>query len=171
VTASSTGNFSTSGFVFGGTVGANYQVGSLVFGVEADGDWADASGFGTFTASALCAGGCLTTSSWLSTVRGRAGYAFDRFLVYGTGGVALTPWASSVVNTATSQRLDQASGLNYGVAVGAGIEYKPLQNFGVRAEVLHYGVAGWDLDLPTAGTTANQFQSYVGRIGITWYLN
>ena len=55
VTGSSTGNFGTSGFVFGGTVGANYQVGSLVFGVEADGDWADASGFGTFTASSsLC---------------------------------------------------------------------------------------------------------------------
>jgi iron complex outermembrane recepter protein len=63
VTAGSTGNFGTSGFVFGGTVGANYQVGSLVLGVEADGDWADASGFGTFTASALCAGGCFTTSS------------------------------------------------------------------------------------------------------------
>ena len=27
-------------------------------------------------------------SSWLSTVRGRAGYALDRFLVYGTGGAA-----------------------------------------------------------------------------------
>ena len=60
VTGGSTGNFGTSGFVFGGTLGANYQVGSVVFGVEADGDWADASGFGTFTASALCAGGCLT---------------------------------------------------------------------------------------------------------------
>ena len=34
VTASSTGNFGNSGFVFGGTVGANYQIGSLVFGVE-----------------------------------------------------------------------------------------------------------------------------------------
>ena len=39
VTGGSSGNFGTSGFVFGGTVGANYQVGSLVFGVEADGDW------------------------------------------------------------------------------------------------------------------------------------
>ncbi len=78
VTGGSSGNFGTSGFVFGGTVGANYQVGSLVFGVEADGDWADASGFGTFTATALCTGACSTTSSWLSTVRGRAGYAFDR---------------------------------------------------------------------------------------------
>ena len=31
-------------------MGANYQARLTVFGVEADGDWADASGFGTFTA-------------------------------------------------------------------------------------------------------------------------
>ena len=104
------------------------------------------------------------------SVRARFGWAFDNVMVYGSGGVALTPWASSVINLTTSQRLDHASGLNYGVAVGAGIEYKPLQHLGVRAEVMHYGVAGWDLNLPTAGTTSNQFQSLVGRIGITWYI-
>ena len=80
VTGISSGNFGTSGFVFGGTLGANYQAGSLVFGVEADGDWADASGFGTFTATSLCAGGCLTKQHWLATVRGRAGYAIDHSL-------------------------------------------------------------------------------------------
>ena len=73
---------------FGGTLGANYQLGSLVFGVEADGDWTDPSGFGTFTASQLCAGVCQTTNNWLATVRGRIGYAFDRYLVYGTAGAA-----------------------------------------------------------------------------------
>jgi opacity protein-like surface antigen len=104
------------------------------------------------------------------SVRARFGWIFDNVMVYGSGGVALTPWESSVVNLATSQRFDQASGLNYGVALGAGIEYKPLKNLGLRAEVMHYGVAGWDLNLPAAGTTANQFQSYVGRIGMTWYI-
>ena len=79
VTGTSSGNFGTSGFVFGGTLGANYQVGSLVFGVEGDGAWPDSSGFGTFTnTSGLCAGGCLTNNTWLATVRGCAGYAFDR---------------------------------------------------------------------------------------------
>ena len=38
VTGTSSGSSGTSGFIFGGTLGANYQAGSLVFGVEADGD-------------------------------------------------------------------------------------------------------------------------------------
>ena len=79
--ACATASFGTSGFAFGGTLGANYQVGALVFGVEADGDWTDVGGFGTFTATSstsFCAGGCLTKNSWLSTARGRVGYAFDR---------------------------------------------------------------------------------------------
>ena len=116
VTGGSTGSFGTSGFVFGGTVGANYQVGSLVFGVEADGDWADASGFGTFTATSLCAGGCLTQNTWLSTVRGRVGYALDRFLVYGTGGAAFGNVRANFSNDPVS------SATEAGWTVGAGVE-------------------------------------------------
>src|SRR5262249_23140287 len=104
------------------------------------------------------------------SVRARFGWVFNNVMVYGSGGVAVTPWDSSVVNLATSQRLDLASGLNYGVAVGGGIEYKPVRHLGVRAEVMHFGVAGLDLKLPTGGTTSTQFKSYVGRVGITWYI-
>jgi iron complex outermembrane recepter protein len=135
VTASSTGNFSTSGFVFGGTVGANYQVGSLVFGVEADGDWADASGFGTFTASALCAGGCLTTSSWLSTVRGRAGYALDRFLIYGTGGAAFGNVRANFSNDSVGSTTEA------GWTAGAGVEVALARNWSAKAEYLFVKLA------------------------------
>ena len=41
------------------------------------------------TPSSLCALGCETSNSWLGTVRGRVGYAFDRFLPYVTGGFAV----------------------------------------------------------------------------------
>ncbi len=135
VTASSTGNFGTSGFVIGGTVGANYQVGSVVFGIEADGDWADASGFGTFTASALCAGGCFTTSSWLSTVRGRAGYAFDRFLVYGTGGAAFGNVRANFSNDPVT------SSIEAGWTVGAGVEVAFARNWSAKAEYLFVNFA------------------------------
>ena len=73
---------------------------------------------------------------------------------------------------AIKEMADGAAGIPAaGVTVAAGVEYKPLQNFGLRAELAHYGVAGWALDLPTAGSTSNQFQSYVARVGVTWYFH
>ena len=133
VTGTSSDNFSTLGFVFGGTVGANFQAGSWVFGAEADGDWANSSGFGTFTTtstSSLCAGGCLTKNSWLATVRGRAGYAFDRFLAYGTVGAASgniqANFSNNPVTTSTKT----------GWAIGAGVEYALGFNWSAKAEYL-----------------------------------
>jgi len=133
VTGTSSDNFSTLGFVFGGTVGANFQAGSWVFGAEADGDWANSSGFGTFTTtstSSLCAGGCLTKNSWLATVRGRAGYAFDRFLAYGTVGAAFgniqANFSNNPVTTSTKT----------GWAIGAGVEYALGFNWSAKAEYL-----------------------------------
>jgi outer membrane immunogenic protein len=156
-----------SGLAWGAYAGYNFQSGKGIFGLEADASPAKRN---LAVGCDIGSISCKVDISGIYSVRARFGWVFDRVMVYGSGGVALTPWESSVLNLATSQRLDQASGLNYGVAVSAGIEYKPLQNFGIRAEVMHYGVAGWDLNLPTPGPTANQFQSYVGRIGLTWYL-
>jgi iron complex outermembrane recepter protein len=133
VTGASSDVFNTSGFVFGGTLGANYQVGSWVFGVEADGDWADSNGFGTFTTTSttsLCAGGCLTKNTWLATARGRAGYAFDRFLVYGTGGAAFgnvqANFSRDPVTTSTEA----------GWTAGGGVEYALGSGWSAKAEYL-----------------------------------
>jgi opacity protein-like surface antigen len=135
VTGTSSNSFGTSGFVLGGTVGANYQVGSLVFGVEGDGDWADASGFGTFTSTSLCAGGCLTANTWLSTVRGRVGYAFDRYLVYATGGAAFGDIRANFSNGPISRSMET------GWTVGAGIEVALGRNWSAKAEYLFVDLA------------------------------
>ena len=80
------GSINTSGGLVGGTVGYNYQISHFVVGAEADIDWAGISGT---TTTAACPAGCKTGDSWLSTVRGRVGYAADRFLPFVTGGAAL----------------------------------------------------------------------------------
>ncbi len=130
VTGTSSGSFGTSGFVFGGTFGANYQAGSLVLGVETDGDWADSSGFGTFTGASLCAGGCLTRNTWLATVRGRGGYAFDRFLVYGTAGAAFGNVQAHLANDPVSSTTEA------GWTVGAGVEVALDPYWSAKAEYL-----------------------------------
>ena len=58
-----------------------------------------------------CGRGCETKSDWLATVRGRAGYAVDRVLFYGTGGVAFGDVQAAYGNAALQQldanRLDR----------------------------------------------------------------
>jgi opacity protein-like surface antigen len=133
VTGASSNIFNTSGFVFGGTLGANYQAGSWVFGVEADGDWADSSGFGTFTTTSttsLCAGGCLTKNTWFATARGRAGYAFDRFFVYATGGAAFGNVQANFSNDPIS------SATKAGWTAGAGVEVAVATHWSGKAEYL-----------------------------------
>ncbi len=92
------------GFVGGGQIGYNYQIGSFVVGVEADIQWADtdegedvrfvpAGAPGTFIPGTFDN----NLSDWFGTVRARVGVAFDRVLIYGTGGLAYsddtTGWA------------------------------------------------------------------------------
>lgn len=142
VTGASSGNFNTAGFVFGGTLGANYQIGSWVFGVEGDGDWSRASGFGTFTASSLCARGCLTNNDWLATARGRIGYAFDRYLVYATGGAAFGNVRAAFSN-------DPATSVtNTGWTAGTGLEVALGRHWSAKAEYLF-------VDLPDGSCSTN----------------
>jgi len=152
VTGTSSNIFNTSGFVFGGTAGANYQAGRWVFGVEGDGDWADSNGFSTFTTtstSSLCAGGCLTHNSWLATVRGRAGYAFDRFLVYGTGGAAFgniqANFSTHPVTTSTEA----------GWAAGGGVEYALGAGWSAKAEYLFVDLGNGSCTTDCAIQTVN----------------
>ena len=86
------------GFTGGGQIGYNFQTGSFVWGVEADIQWADtdsrqdvvfvpAAGFvGTFVPGTFES----NAAEWWGSVRARAGVAFDRVLVYATGGLAYT---------------------------------------------------------------------------------
>jgi outer membrane immunogenic protein len=157
-----------SAFAWGGFAGINWQSGKGIFGFEAD----------ALPATRNFAVGCATAGTscqmdihGVYSVRPKFGWVIGSTLVYATGGVALAPWQSRVLNLATVQSLDHANGLNYGVAVGAGVEHKLAPNLGVRAEFLHYGIAGWDLNLPPAGSTANQFQSSVARVGFAWYFH
>jgi iron complex outermembrane recepter protein len=172
VTGTSSGSFGTSGFIFGGTLGANYQAGSLVFGVEADGDWANSSGFGTFTTASLCAGGCLTKNTWLATVRGRAGYAFDRFLVYGTGGAAFGNVQANFSNDPVS------SATKRGWTAGAGVEVAVAPHWTAKAEYLFVDLANGSCTTDCAIANSNgpplipnvavKFDESIVRAGINY---
>jgi opacity protein-like surface antigen len=106
----------------------------------------------------------------LYSIRPRFGWVInDNAMIYGTGGLVIANWDTSAVNAVTGVPLASMSATNFGVAVGAGIEYKAASHLGVQAEIIHYGIPGRDLTVPGIGATNNQFESTVGRAGIVWY--
>lgn len=122
----SSGGFNTSGGLVGGTVGYNWQNGPAVFGLEGDVDWSNIRG------SAACAGlTCETKNSWLATARGRVGYAFDRFLPYVTGGLAVGDVKSNVAGFGSS------TNTKAGYAIGGGIEAALAGPWAAKVEYLY----------------------------------
>ena len=112
------------GWLAGGTLGYNYQVGSIVCGLEGDFDWADVKD------SVACAPvvTCETKNTWLATFRGRVGYAFDRWLPYITGGGAYGN-VKATVSVPIRASSASASSNQLGWTVGAGLEYAFLGNW------------------------------------------
>jgi outer membrane immunogenic protein len=130
------------GFVGGGQLGYNWQMGQFVIGIEADMNFSDQKA----SNSVACLGvaGCLLTVDSkiksFETVRGRLGYTvFDRSLVYFTGGWARL--STSTTATATlagvSATLLDTSNSNNGWAIGAGYEQMIWDRWSYKLEYLY----------------------------------
>ncbi len=128
------------GFVGGGQIGYNYQFtpgSGVVVGVEADAQYADfgrqrnrfsfaaPAGAGIAPGTLIFNPNGLTGLDYFGTVRGRLGYAFDRTLVYATGGFAYGSGGGRQFGSGVSSNDFQT-----GYAVGGGIEYAlPTDSF------------------------------------------
>ena len=84
-----TGGMSIKGGIAGGTVGCNIQMSDFVIGGEADFSWTNKRGSANDRLPFDTTSVSTTREKWLDTFRGRFGYAIDRFMVYGTAGVAV----------------------------------------------------------------------------------
>jgi outer membrane immunogenic protein len=119
------------GFVGGGQIGYNYQVGNWVVGIEADIQYADLNNSrnGTVVVATPGIAGFVGAQNanfggidWFGTVRGRIGYAWDRLLVYGTGGFAYGGTDSNL-NDGYANYRSTNDDVRTGYAVGGGLEY------------------------------------------------
>lgn len=119
-----------SGFVGGGQIGYNYQVGQTVFGVETDLSYSDIDSGGKGIAKSLAS----SSIDYFGTVRGRVGYAVDRFLPYLTAGYAYGGGKVTVPGAKTEP-------VYHGYALGAGVEYAFTNNLTARVEGLYVDLA------------------------------
>ena len=140
---SSTGDFDVSGGMIGGTIGYNWQTGPWVFGLEGDVDWASVKG--TTNNVGCLGGGCSSENTWLGTARGRVGYAFDRWLVYGTGGAAIADLKDTYTSP-TFAFVAAPGATTWGWTAGGGVEYAVADHWTVKAEYLHVGFGNRTVD-------------------------
>ncbi len=160
--SANTTGLSLSGGQAGGTAGYNWQTGNVVVGLEGDVDW---SGFDGTRTTPGCPDGCTTSNTWLSTVRGRLGYSFDRIMPYVTGGLAVgdirgaTPGLGGGENT------------NAGWTVGGGIEVALPGNWSAKAEYLWVDLGKFNCGAGcSASPTDNvSLQGNVFRAGVNYH--
>ncbi len=152
------GSADASGALLGATAGYNWQVNSLVFGLEGDLAWSNMRG--SF-ASLTCPLGCETRNNWLGTVRGRVGVAMDRFMPYVTGGVAFGDVEARPAGFAG------VSEVNAGWTVGGGIEAALGANWSAKLEYLYVDFGSVNCSTVACGLPTDvDMRSNVVRAGL-----
>jgi outer membrane immunogenic protein len=186
LSAITTGALHSSSVVGGGEVGCNWNIKSVVLGLEGD-----FSGWNLSKSSVLTGpgdpagppGSTLTaatseSSHWLATLRPRLGVANDNWLFYVTGGVAFrnaTFVQSVTFNVVPSSTMtgSTASTLT-GWTVGGGVEYGLAPNWLLKAEYLYVAFPSQNLTefnpaFPTfTATASDHLTASIVRVGFDY---
>jgi outer membrane immunogenic protein len=119
-------NYAPNGVVGGAHVGYNLQINQFVSGLEGDVE-------GTGINNSFSPGGVLyqTQIPVQGSIRARLGVAFDRVLLYATGGAEFAGFTTTYTGLISSE---QNSTTRTGWTVGGGIEYAVTDNWSVRGE-------------------------------------
>jgi outer membrane immunogenic protein len=138
--------------VVGGQIGYRWQSAGWVFGLEAQGDWADLKSSNV----------SLFIPNWTNNSKieafglftGQVGYAWNNVLWYVKGGAAVTSDKYRGTVTATGAVFDATSETRWGGAVGTGLEFGFAPNWSVAIEYDHLFMGRQDLTFTSAGVLA-----------------
>ena len=139
------------GGTVGGQIGYRWQASNWVFGLEAQGNWADFRG----SNASLLFGGFATNRTKIDAFglfTGQVGYAWNNVLAYVKGGAAVTDNRYDGLATISGLVTDTAgSNTKWGGTVGAGLEYgfAPSWSFAVEYDHLFMGTDNYAFN--TAG--------------------
>jgi outer membrane immunogenic protein len=121
----------------GGQIGYRWQASSWVFGLEAQGNWADFKGSNV----TLLPGGFFRNQTRVDAFglfTGQVGWAFNNALLYVKGGAAVTDNSYRSFVTATGALAGTASDdTRWGAVVGVGLEYGFAPNWSAAIEYDH----------------------------------
>lgn len=162
------------GTVVGGQIGYRQQVNSFVFGIEAQGDWANISGSNSspaiggvnkflsnlrqpFTGAASLVN--TTKVDAIGMFTGQVGYSFGTVLLYAKGGVAVTDnkysgaAAANVGTLVTATLTDAGRATKFGGVAGAGLEWMFAPGWSLGAEYNHLFMGNEQVGLAYTGNS------------------
>lgn len=160
---------------FGGLhAGYNWQIGSMVVGLEADANIASLSGQAANNAGIapnVVIG--KTKLNWDASLRARVGFAVDRALFFVTGGLAAADFKLGYQFPIPVGVTDSFSKTALGWTVGAGVEYAISNNWTARAEYRYadYGTATGSIINCCAAPPNRQdhkLTSHTVRVGLSY---
>lgn len=145
------------GATAGGQIGYRWQSGQFVYGLEAQGNWADFRGSNASTLFLNITNRSRMDAFGLFT--GQIGYAWNNALLYAKGGAAVTSNRYDSYNTATGALLGSVgSNTRWGASIGAGLEYgfTPNWSFGVEYNHIFVGTQAVTFTTPGGAFYANE---------------
>jgi outer membrane immunogenic protein len=155
------------GAVAGGQVGYRWQSSAWVFGLEAQGDWADLRGSQVNRAFGLVSAGDVTNRSRVDgfgLFTGQVGYAWNNVLLYVKGGAAVTRDVYESITTVNSIVGARATETRWGETVGAGLEFGFAPNWSLGFEYDHLFMGGKTVGLYSTGLVAPQLLGPAGTL-------
>ena len=141
-----------SGGLLGGQIGYRWQTNQFVFGLEAQGDWADLTNTRVSLLDPTLSTRVRTDAIGLFT--GQIGWAWNAALFYVKGGAAVTDNSFTILDTATGLGLVTSGATRWGGTLGVGFEYGFAPNWSIGAEYDHLWM----------GTANNSFTSTDPRL-------
>ena len=146
------GSHDADGGTAGGQIGYRWQSGQFVYGLEAQGNWADFRGSNVSLALPAFTNRSRMDAFGLFT--GQIGYAWNNALLYAKGGAAVTSNRYDSFLTANGALAGSArDNTRWGATVGAGLEYGFTPNWSVGVEYNHIFVGSSDVNFATPNGT------------------
>lgn len=129
------GSYDANGGTVGGQVGYRWQTGGWVFGLEAQGNWADFTGS---SANLLAPGATIRSKTdAFGLFTGQVGYAWNTVLLYAKGGAAVTDRNYQFVLPGGALGSESGYDTRWSPTVGVGLEFAFAQNWSVGVEYNH----------------------------------
>jgi outer membrane immunogenic protein len=153
------------GIIGGVQVGYNWQMGAFVIGIETDfqGSGIEGNVSGRLVPGPVAVNGKIS-NEWFGTIRGRLGYAVDRWLFYFTGGGAYSHTKFSGV--AGGVPFSSAS-TGWSWTVGGGVETALAANWSIKGEYLYIAKPD-NLPVPAGTRFSGDIDSHVIRLGVNY---